>query len=52
MESYLKNGNGQYDLTMGIIDLIRGAKRYIKAANFLFQDARVISALQKLLNME
>jgi hypothetical protein len=34
MESYLKNGNGQYDLTMGIIDLIRGAKRYIKAANF------------------
>ena len=47
MESYLKNGNGQYDLTMGIIDLIRGAKRYIKAANFLFQDARVISALQE-----
>jgi len=47
MESYLKNGNGQYSLTMGIIDLIRGAKRYIKAANFLFQDARVISALQE-----
>lgn len=47
MNSYLINGNNSMVLTNSIKDLIRGAKRYIKACNFLFQDNEVIELLRE-----
>ena len=47
MNSYLINGNNSMVLTNSIKELIRGAKRYIKACNFLFQDNEVIELLRE-----
>ena len=47
MNSYLINGNGSMVLTNSIKELIKGAKRYIKACNFLFQDNEVIELLHE-----
>ena len=47
MSSYLINGNGKVFLTEGIKKVIREAKTYIKACNFLFQDKDIIQLLKE-----
>ncbi len=47
MDSYLINGNNSMILTNSIKELIKGANKYIKACNFLFQDNEVIELLRE-----
>lgn len=46
MSNYLINGNGSTFLTDGIKTIIRESKSYIKACNFLFQDAEIVKLLK------
>lgn len=46
MGEYLRNGNGSYLLKQEVKTMIREAKEYIKAGNFLFQDPEIISELK------
>lgn len=47
MSTYYTNGEGKTELTQKVLDLIRNSKRYIKTANFLFQDKMVIDCLKE-----
>ena len=47
MSSYLINGNGKVFLTEAIKKVIREAKAYLKACNFLFQDKDIIQLLKE-----
>lgn len=47
MSSYLINGNGKQELSFAIKQVIRHAKKYIKACNFLFQDKDIIQLLKQ-----
>lgn len=46
MSKYLINDRNNWELTDRIIEIIRGAKQYIKTGNFLFQDIKIINELQ------
>lgn len=47
MSTYFINGEGETELTQKVLDLIRNSTRYIKTANFLFQDKMVIDSLKE-----
>ena len=47
MSTYFVNGEGKTELTSRVMDLISGAKSYIKTGNFLFQDGSIIDALME-----
>lgn len=46
MSRYLINDKSRRELTTQIIETIRGAQKYIKTGNFLFQDYAIIIELQ------
>ncbi|WP_273157243.1 phospholipase D-like domain-containing protein [Bacteroides fluxus] len=46
MVNYYINGRGKEELTQQIIAIIRRARKCIKAANFLFQDKRILDELE------
>lgn len=47
MGQYFINGNGHFQLTQEVRKMIREAKIYIKAGNFLFQYPEIISELKE-----